>query len=80
MRQVLHKETTAATKPERGQERRDDRPALENEAVLATLETNPWTGLDCDAGGDPFKGIAVAVIAGSAVWIALAAAIVLFWL
>jgi hypothetical protein len=80
MRHVLHKETTAAAKPERERQRRDDGPVLEAEAVLAHLEADRETDSKLAAGGDPIKGIAIAAIAGVAIWISLAAALVLFWL
>ena len=51
----------------------DDRPAEDEEAILACLEA------DVDAGscGDPIKGIRNGVIAGSLVWALIAAFILL---
>ena len=77
MGQALHKETAAAAKPERDRQHRDDGPVLEEKVVLTHLETDSETDFELDAGGDPVKGIGIAVIAGAAIWIALATAFVL---
>ena len=78
MRQVHHKETTATTKPDRERERRDDAPILDGKAVLEHLEASCETDSGLDDGGDPIKGLAIGVIVGAAIWIALAAILLLF--
>ena len=78
MRQVHRKETTAATEPEHERERRDDAPILGDEAVLEHLEASCETDIGLDDGGDPIKGLAIGVIVGAAIWIALAAILLLF--
>lgn len=78
MRQVRRKEATAARKPERERERRDDVPVLEDDAVLEVLEAAREINARQEHGGDPIKGVGIAVIVGAAVWASLAAALVLF--
>ena len=78
MRQVRRNEAAAPRKPERRREHRDDVAVLEDEAVLEVLEAARETDAKPENGGDPIKGVGIAVIAGAAIWASLAAALVLF--
>ena len=70
MQNVLRK----IAEPESEPSHCDDESVLNDEAAFALLESD----LEFDRGGDPIAGIGNGVLFGAAIWIAFAAAILLW--